>query len=150
MLTYRHATPEEAALLAELNHQLIQDEGHRNRMTVPQLETRMRNWLKTEYRAVLFEQPGEVVAYALYRPEEDATYLRQFFVRRERRRRGIGLAAMNVLLRNILRPGGRLYLDVLVSNSAGKAFWKAVGFQDYAVTLEMIVRHTDSSESISP
>jgi hypothetical protein len=30
------------ALLAELNHQLIRDEGHRNRMTVPELKRRMR------------------------------------------------------------------------------------------------------------
>src|SRR6266542_2719760 len=90
MLTFRHATPDDASLLAKLNHQLIQDEGHRNRMTLPELEERMRTWLKTEYQAVLFEQGAETVAYAVYRPESGSTYLRQFFVKRERRRQVIG------------------------------------------------------------
>ena len=31
MLTLRRATDADAPLLAELNHQLIRDEGHRNR-----------------------------------------------------------------------------------------------------------------------
>lgn len=35
--------------------QLIQDEGHRNRMTVAELEQRMRGWIAGEYRAVIFE-----------------------------------------------------------------------------------------------
>lgn len=37
-MTFRLATLDDCRLLAELNHQLIQDEGHRNRMTVPALE----------------------------------------------------------------------------------------------------------------
>jgi hypothetical protein len=44
-LNYRRATLNDCSLLAELNHQLIRDEGHRNKMTVPELEQRMRGWL---------------------------------------------------------------------------------------------------------
>jgi len=52
---------------------------HRNPMTLAQLEERMRGWLTSgEYRAVLFEDNHEVVAYVLF-PETDAEiYLRQF------------------------------------------------------------------------
>jgi hypothetical protein len=32
--------------------------------------------------------------------------------------------------------GQRLRLDVLTGNAAGIAFWRAVGFQDYCLTLE--------------
>lgn len=39
----RRATLADCALLAELNHQLIRDERHRNKMTVPELELRMRS-----------------------------------------------------------------------------------------------------------
>ena len=65
IMTFRAATPDDCPLLAKLNHQLIQDEGHRNKMTAPELEQRMRGWLSGEYRAVVFEDAGEVVAYGL-------------------------------------------------------------------------------------
>ena len=79
-MTFRQATTDDCALLAELNHQLIQDEGHRNRMTVPELEQRMKGWLSGEYRAVLFKEGNEVVAYALFREQPEEIYLRQLFV----------------------------------------------------------------------
>jgi len=79
-MTFRRATLSDCARLAELNHQLIRDEGHRNPMTVSELEQRMNGWLAGEYTAVLFENDGEVVAYALYREEPEEIYLRQLFV----------------------------------------------------------------------
>ena len=90
-------TLDDCALLAELNHQLIRDEGRRNRMTVPELEQRMKGWLESEYAAVLFENPGEIVAYALYREQPKEIYLRQLFVVRNRRRKGIGREAVKIL-----------------------------------------------------
>ena len=75
-MTFRKATSDDCALLAELNHQLIRDEGHRNRMTVPELEQRMRGWLTSEYAAFVFEDGKEVVAYALYREQSEEIYLR--------------------------------------------------------------------------
>ena len=150
MLTFRHATLDDAALLTELNQQLIQDEGHRNRMTFAELEGRMRTWLKTDYQAVLFEQAAEIVAYAVYRPEQGATYLRQFFVKRQRRRQGIGRAAMRLLLHKIIAPGARVYLDVLVDNSPARQFWRSIGFKDYALTLEWTQQNERSLDAGSP
>src|SRR6266571_169811 len=66
-MKFRFATLDDCQLLAQMNHQLIQDEGHRNPMTVPELEQRMGGWLAGEYRAVIYEHKGEVVAYALFR-----------------------------------------------------------------------------------
>ncbi len=65
---WRLAETADVAQLAEWNHQLIRDEGHRNRMTVPELEARLRGWLRGEYRAVIFSQAADPVGYALYRP----------------------------------------------------------------------------------
>lgn len=48
LMDYRFATSGDAALLAELNYQLIRDEGHRIPMTVSELADRMRTWLKEE------------------------------------------------------------------------------------------------------
>ena len=138
MLTHRIATPADARLLAMMNHQLIQDEGHRNPMTQPELEQRMRRWLEREYNAVLFEEAREVVAYALFRTEVEVIYLRQFFVTRERRRRAIGRQAVHLLLNEVFVSARRITLEVLASNQGARAFWDATGFRDYAITMELL------------
>ncbi|HUA37223.1 MAG TPA: GNAT family N-acetyltransferase [Candidatus Sulfopaludibacter sp.] len=137
-MTFRRATLDDCARLAELNHQLIRDEGHRNPMTVPELEQRMKGWLAVEYAAVLFENDGEVVAYALYREQTEEIYLRQLFVVRPRRRQGIGRQAMKVLRTQIWAKHKRLTVEVLVQNTAAVAFWRAAGYRDYALTLEIL------------
>ena len=43
---------------------------------------------------------------------------------------------MALLEREVWRPGARLYLEVLTSNAAARAFYEALGFSSYAVTLE--------------
>ena len=137
-MNFRRATLNDCALLAELNHQLIRDEGHRNKMTVPELEQRMENWLASEYTAVLFENAGEVVAYALYRERPEEIYLRQLFVVRHRRREGIGAEAVKILRSKIWPAIQRLTVEVLVQNEAAVAFWWAVGYQDYSLKLEIL------------
>ena len=137
-LIWRPATNADLDLLAEWNHQLIEDEGHRNPMTVQQLAERMKGWLQGEYRAVIFEGENESVAYALYRTEESLIYLRQLFVRRDRRREGIGRAAMTLLRNEIWPRDRRLTVEVLCANQAAVAFWRGVGYQDYSLMLEIM------------
>ncbi len=137
-MNHRFAKAEDCAPLAEMNLQLIQDERHRNRMTLPELEQRMRDWLATEYRAVLFDEDQQAVAYALYREHPDEIYLRQLFVIRDRRREGIGRKAMKILVTEIWPKNKRLTVDVLVGNAAAVAFWRAVGYVDYCLTLEIL------------
>jgi ribosomal protein S18 acetylase RimI-like enzyme len=141
-VTLRAATLADVPLLAAMNQQLIQDEGHRNRMTLPQLETRMRAFLAGEYRALVICQGSGAVGYALYRtfadeypPFQPQAYLRQFFVCREQRRRQIGRAAMELLLRDHLPAGARVELEVLEQNAAARRFYAALGFRDYCVTM---------------
>ena len=137
-MTFRRATVDDCALLAELNHRLIRDEGHRNRMTVSELEQRMKGWLASEYAAVLFEDGKEVVAYALYREQAEQIYLCQLFVVRGRRRQGIGRQAFEILRSTIWPANKRLTVDVLVQNAAAVAFWRAIGYRDYCLTLEIM------------
>jgi len=138
LLTFRVVTPADCPLLAELNHQLIRDEGHRNRMTMPELEARMRDWLSGEYCAVIFEDRGAVAAYALFREQADEIYLRQFFVVRNRRRQGVGQQAVALLRRQIWPANKRLTVEVLTANAGGIAFWRSVGYTDYSLTLEIM------------
>jgi ribosomal protein S18 acetylase RimI-like enzyme len=136
-LTYRPARLADTILLARMNRQLIEDEAHGSFMTIPELVSRMRLWLSREFQGVLFERDGEVVAYAVYRLEQGAVYLRQFFVSRQHRRQGIGRAAMHILLHGIFPRRARVTVEVLYDNHTAHEFWRAVGFKDFAVTLEI-------------
>lgn len=137
-MNFRRATAKDCALLAELNHQLIRDEGHSNKMTVPELEERMKSWLASEYAVIIFKEGKETVAYALYREEPKEIYLRQLFVVRNRRRQGIGRQAMEILRSKIWPKNKRLTVEVLVKNEAAVAFWRAVGYKDYSLKLEIL------------
>lgn len=137
-MTHREATVLDCTVLAEMNHQLIRDEGHRNPMTVSELAERMCSWLaEHSYRAVLFEDECRPVAYALFRPEPDSSiYLRQFFVSRGRRHQGVGSQAVATLFREVFPVDARVTLDVLAHNDVGANFWAAVGFHHYSICLE--------------
>ena len=136
VMRYRLATTADAAVLAKMNQRLIQDEHHRNSMTLEQLEERMRGWLGGEYQAMIFEDEAGIAGYGLYRQEPEHVYLRQFYVERNRRRQGIGRVAIAWLMEHAWKEVKRVRLEVLVENRAGAAFWRAVGFGEYCVTME--------------
>lgn len=61
--------------------------------------------------------------------------VRQFFVARGERRRGIGRQAFALLRRHW---GAReVTLDVLLHNERAVAFWRSVGFFDYGLQLRL-------------
>lgn len=148
-MEYRFATTNDLDRLAEWNHQLIRDEGHRNAMTVAELRERMKTWLCGEYKAVLFGPAEDPVAYALYKENLAELYLRQLFVRRDRRSEGIGHAAMNVLRSEIWHRDKRLTVEVLIANGKAVKFWRSVGYQDYCLTLE-IMPEKDGEQTHAP
>jgi GNAT superfamily N-acetyltransferase len=138
MIAWRHALPTDAAKLALWNHRLIRDEGHRNGMSVEELAKRMEQWLQSEYSAVVFTSGALDVAYALFRRTSESVYLRQFFVVPEYRRKGIGRNCFRVLKAEIWPQDLRLTVDVLCHNEAAVAFWRAMGYKDYCLTLEIL------------
>jgi steroid delta-isomerase-like uncharacterized protein len=148
-MTFRLATLDDCALLAGFNQQLIQDERHRNRMTVPELEQRMRCWLAGEYCGVIYEDNGEVVAYALFRERPADIYLRQLFVVRDRRRQGLGRRAVEILRSQVWPKTKRLTVDVLVTNESAVTFWRSIGYTDYCLTLEMLPMSSTCGDSDS-
>ncbi|MDA0813440.1 MAG: GNAT family N-acetyltransferase [Verrucomicrobia bacterium] len=152
MVTHRPANLDDCSLLAELNLQLIRDEGHRNPMSVEELELRMRKWLSGGgYRAILFECDAAPVAYTLYRIDSDSQiYLRQFFVCAEKRRQGFGRQAVEMLCRRIFPAKTRITLDVLYENEVGRSFWVAAGFTEYSLCLERFTDDDKSTSSPSP
>jgi ribosomal protein S18 acetylase RimI-like enzyme len=136
-MNIRPATLSDAPLSAQMNLRLIQDEGHRNPMTVQELQQRMTGFLFSNYHAMIFEQGPAALGYALYRYDTDAVYLRQFWIDPHIRRQGIGRRAFEWLRVMQWKDKPRIRLDVLVCNPAGIAFWRSVGFGDYCITMEM-------------
>ena len=99
----------------------------------------MRRWLaEGDYKAVLFLEDGETVAYSLVSIEDDSAFIRHFFVLHAHRGKGVGSRAMEILLREIVPPAARITLDVLASNQGGHQFWRSVGFTDYAIRMERL------------
>ena len=137
-ITWRYASVADSPRLAEWNHALIREEGHRNTMSVSQLTERMQAWLEHEYKAVIFcGLESEPIAYALFRAESALIYVRQFYVIPNKRRIGNGRRCVKILREEIWPRDTRLVVEVLCQNPAGIAFWRAVGFSDYSITLEI-------------
>jgi predicted acetyltransferase len=135
-MTFRLASPVDADIIAAMNSQLIRDEGHRNPMSLFELRDRMASWLRGEYEAIIFEQEGTAIGYALFRRAPEFVYLRQFFVVPAHRRHGVGREALSWLWSNGWSSAQRLRVDVLVDNAVGREFWRKVGFAEYCVTME--------------
>jgi GNAT superfamily N-acetyltransferase len=153
-LVFRVATAADLAQLALWNRQLIEDEGHDNTMSLEELAARMRTWLTTEYQALVFEDPTTptAAAYALFRITPEWIHLRQFFVARDRRRRGIGARAVALLRAEVFPPGKSVIVEAMAWNQAALSFWRAVGFADRYVGLESHPEESTrrSSRSLSP
>jgi len=136
-LVFRFAAENDVSWLARMNQQLIRDEGHRNKMSLVELEQRMSDFLRNEYEAVIVSSGRNNIGYVLYRKEPEWLYLRQIFVIDKMRRKGIGRRIIKWLRDNPWKNCKTIRTDVLVDNTIGTNFWKAVGFKDYCITMEM-------------
>ncbi len=136
-LKFRFATESDVPWLAKMNQELILDEGHRNKMTLAELEQRMSDFLQNEYDAVIASFRQTDIGYALYKQNPEWLYLRQIFIIKSMRHKGLGRKFIEWLKNNPWKECKRIRTDVLVGNVVGIDFWKAVGFKEYCIILEM-------------
>lgn len=136
-LEFRFAVEKDVPWLASMNRKLIRDEGHRNKMSLSGLERRISDFLRNEYEAVIVSSGRNDIGYVLYRKEPEWLYLRQIFVIDKMRRKGIGRRLIEWLRDNPWKDCKIIRTDVLVDNTIGIDFWKAVGFKEYCITMEM-------------
>ena len=136
-LTFRFANAKDVPWLAKRNQELILDEGSRNKMSIIELEQRMSNFLGNEYKSVIMSFNNNDVGYILYRQDTDHLYIRQLFIIRNMRRRYFGRKFIEWLKKNAWKDCKIISTEVLIHNRVGIDFWKAVGFKDYCITMEM-------------
>ena len=146
-LDLKPATLDDCDLLAAMNLDLIADEGSRNPMSVYELSERMRRWLRSDWDAVLIMMGAQVVGYTLYQvrpaqhqPDRPEVYIRQFFIKRLIRRRGVGRSAFEQIRTAFFPANAVIALDVLATNPDGRRFWENLGFRSYAANLRLEMR----------
>jgi len=133
-LTWRRCTPADAEHLAEMNEQLSRDEGAQPVGPRAAYVERMRTWLEEgRYEAAIAEGGNETIGYVVWRhdPDYDDVFVRQFFVIRAVRGRGLGTRLFEAAVQEFWK-GRSLRLDVYDSNPAGRAFWERLGFAPYS------------------
>ena len=131
-ITIRPAAFSDAGALAAMNKQLIEDEKHDNPMTVPQLKERMEGFLSGDYTAVFcIGENADIIGYALINKTVNPMYLRQFFIRRDERRKGYGRQFFLKLLDYLNTD--TIDIEVMFWNDPGKAFWESLRFKPRSV-----------------
>ena len=123
--------------LAVLNLQLMEDERHPYMLPLEDLRGRMTRWVAGEYHVLVFRHGARICGYAAWCPEERGTYLRHFFICRDQRRQGLGRIIIDKLRRDHFPKDQPLQLEAAIWNTDAIAFWRAIGFQDFGLTLEM-------------
>ena len=127
-MNLKKCSPEDAEKLAELNKHLIKDEKSDNKMSLCELQDRMKSFLETDYTAYLFMEDNRIIGYALVNTRAEPLYLRQFFIARNFRRNHKGRRAFELLLDELKTD--KIDLEVLSWNEAGLKFWQSCGFAE--------------------
>jgi predicted acetyltransferase len=132
------ATLNDIEPLAEMNKQLIEDEGSRNPMNNEQLKERMKGMLQGEWKGLIISDEDEILGYMIYKespdeyyPNQTELYIRQYFIKRQHRSRGIGAQAFKTISSDYFPDNVVLTVDVLEVNPRGKKFWEKIGFKPY-------------------
>ena len=131
------ATEADVPQLAALNLQLMEDEQHPYMLPLDELHARMKRWVAGEYHVLVFRNGARICGYAAWCPEERGTYLRHFFICRDQRRQGLGRILIDRLRRDHFPKDQPLQLEAAIWNKVAIAFWRAVGFKDFGLTMEM-------------
>ena len=129
------ATTKDISILAILNKRLIEDEKHPNQMDVKQLEQRLKNWLESEYTAYIIKGGDEILGYCLYRDDGDFYYLRQLYIDRHCRRKGLATKLLDWMYTNIW-TNKKTRLDVLAGNTRAIKFYESYGFKTGCLRME--------------
>lgn len=143
-LLIQAATEADLPLLAQMNKCLIEDEGSYNPMSTDELQQRMQGWLRGDWQVELFVDGDTVVGYVVYQfrrddyfPDRVVVYLRQFYIERAKRNRGLGNLAIRTLAQKHFPAECTIVIDALASNPKGYQFWAKVGFQPYCTTMHL-------------
>jgi L-amino acid N-acyltransferase YncA len=135
MVNIRECSITDIETLAQLNKMLIEDEKADNKMNTEELKERMGKFLKDGYKAYYFlEGDNRILGYALCDLKKTPMYLRQFYIKREERRKGKGKESFKKLIEYTKRE--EIGIDVYAWNDVGIKFWVSLGFKNKYMHME--------------
>lgn len=147
MIRLARAGIDDQGILVEMYQRLMEDEGHKGEVPpISRLKTKMKEWLQSkEFEAALFLDVDDVpVGYALwewftdaFNPRERNVFLRQFYVERDHRRRGIGSRAFHALKKQYWTNANHIELEMYIWNKVGAAFWRHMGFESLQIGFKL-------------
>jgi L-amino acid N-acyltransferase YncA len=131
----RAATPDDAAALAEIYNQGIEDRvaTFETRLRTPE---EVRGWFDGQHPILVAQDERGVLAFAStssYRSRECYAGIAEFsvYTRRDARRQGAGRLALQALIRAAEEAGfWKLVSRVLVENTASRALLSTFGFRE--------------------
>ena len=116
-LVLKKATISDSIILANLNKMLIDDGGSVNSMSEAELEERMKQFLESDYLAYLFTVENATVGYALLNIGQKPFFIRQFYIKKEYRRKRYGTQAFKSIVEAL--DAREVDLTVLVQKEVG-------------------------------
>ena len=140
----RSAELNDVPLLAQMNDRLVEDQGSQNPFSLRDLEQRFSEWLETgAYQIDVVLEHDQIVGYTVYQQRSDyyysdqkVVYVRHFYIEREKRGRGLGRAAFQMLVQTRFPKGHAITLDVVATNLTGQSFWSKLGFTPYFIAMK--------------
>ena len=135
MLSARAARPEDAARIAQIYNEGIEDRVGTFE-TRPRSDADVRAWFDGRHPIVVVEDGNRIIAFAstsTYRARECYSGIAEFsvYVARDGRGQGAGRVAMRALI-DACVPAGiwKLVSRVFVENTASRSLLKSVGFRE--------------------
>jgi [ribosomal protein S18]-alanine N-acetyltransferase len=125
--TIRLATAHDAQTIAELSRDLIETDlgwwWTRRRV--------LASLRRADTNAVVAVQGNIITGFAIMKYKDDQAYLHLFAVRPEHQRTGVGKALIVWLEKTALTAGiGVIYLETRLANTAARAFYQSLGYQE--------------------
>jgi ribosomal-protein-alanine acetyltransferase len=126
--TLRLAAPQDTHAIAELSRDLI-EYGLPWAWTPQRVQASMQ---RADTNVVVAQHAGQVIGFAIMKYKEEEAYLHLFAVHPAHQRRGVGRALVEWLEQTARTAGiGLIYLEARVTNTAGRAFYRTLGFTEF-------------------
>lgn len=138
MLQLRNATPADASAIAFIYNQGIEDRVATYE-TEPRTPADIQTWFDGTHPIVVAEDDTEIIAFAatsIYRPRPCYAGIAEasLYVKRERRRHGVGRATLEALLSEAEKAGfWKLVSRVFVENTASRSLLQSLGFREVGI-----------------
>lgn len=134
MMELREATINDLHVLTQMNIQLRADEKMDNQMTDDEVEQRMKGFLEGEnYKAYILKSPDTLYGYALIDITKKPVYLRQLFVEKPFRNKGLGREIIQKIMKTLAVK--EIDVEVMVWNEQALHFYEKFGFKQRYVGL---------------